>query len=109
MLEFVDPAKCLTVAGRWFSRRSGIALAPLEDVWVAHHGASNGSQILNDECAAVLRVLVHGEPASNLQICTLLAEQFDEDQAVILELVAPLWDRLIELGLLTEHPCPTRP
>jgi hypothetical protein len=97
------------VPERWFSCVSGTALAPLEDAWVAHSGATHRSHVLNDECAAILSALVHSEPATNGEICTRLAQQFDQNQVVILELVAPLWDRLIELGLLTEHPCPPRP
>ena len=109
MLEFAQTYRDVTTAHRRFSLHLGTAIAELGDAWVAYSPATDTSHVLNSECACILRVLAERGAASSSEICTWLAADFDEEPSRIADIVAPMWDRLIELGLLDEYLCPTHP
>lgn len=75
----------------------------LADAWVAHSSLSNSSHVLNDECAAMLRVAPPDSPLPDDALCQRLAEEFGESSAHIAAAVASAWDVLVDAGLLTEH------
>lgn len=99
----------MSVAEQRFALRDGTAISLLKDAWVAYSSATQSSHVLNEECAAIIRVLAENGAAPNHEVCTRLAAEFNEDPAVISTLVGPLWHRLIDLGLVTEQPCPPPP
>ena len=91
---------------RWFTRTRGTSLAALDEGWVAHSGLSNSSHVINEECAAMLRLAPEGSPLPDHAICQLLANEFDEPVEAIASAVAQAWDVLVDVGLLYEHPPP---
>ena len=94
------------MSARWFTRTAGASLAPLEGAWVAHSALSNSSHVINEECAAMLRVARVGTPLAEDELCRLLAEEFGQSADSIADAVAGAWDRLVDVGLLNEHPAP---
>jgi hypothetical protein len=94
------------VPARWFTRTPGTSLAALEDHWVAHSALSNSSHVINEECAAMLRLTPEGSPLPDHAICQLLADEFQEPAEDIACAVAQTWDLLVDVGLLNEHPPP---
>jgi len=92
------------VPERWFSRTPGTSLSPLDDAWVAHSALSNSSHVINEECAAMLRLAQPGTPLTDDQLCQLLADEFGQPAHQIADAVSGVWDRLVDVGLLNEHP-----
>ena len=89
---------------RWFTRTPGTTLAPLADAWVAYSGLSNTSHVINEECAAMVRLAPVDRPLPEDEICQRLAREFEQPAADIATATAAAWDRLVDVGLLTEHP-----
>lgn len=101
MLEL---AGAVSVRARWYTRTPGTSLSALEDAWVAHSALSNSSHVINEECAAMLRLAPLGSPLPDHVICELLAAEFGEPADNIASAVALTWDTLVDVGLLNEHP-----
>ena len=89
---------------RWFTRTPGTTLAPLADAWVAHSALSNSSHVINEECAALVRLTPVDHPLPEDEICQRLAREFGQAAADIADASVAAWDQLVDVGLLTEHP-----
>lgn len=90
-----------------YARVQGVLVEPLGQIWAAFSPASGDTVLVNDECAAVLEVLLL-EPGDTERVCSALAADNQLDGPSLQTMVESSWPRLIEAGLVQVQSTGTR-
>jgi PqqD family protein of HPr-rel-A system len=94
------------VNDRAFVAVADVLLESFEDIWTAYSPASGKSFLLNDEGAAIVTLLDVATPRTATEICESLGEECGMPPADIRVSVEPVWNELIEAGLIRSAPLP---
>ncbi len=80
-----------------YQRRDGVLIESVGHLWAAFTPISGETSLLNDECAAILDVLLEG-PADTTEVCVRLAADCELLASDIHETVEASWRQLVEVG-----------
>ena len=82
----------------------GLRLEAVANVWAAYSPASGETHLLNDECAAILEVLVAGGTLGSTEVAQALSDDVDVAQDELAQTVELAWSQLQQAGLVRRRP-----
>lgn len=80
-----------------YLRPEGVLIESVGHLWAAFTPISGETSLLNDECAAILDVLLEG-PAGTTEVCARLAADSELLPDDIFAMVDASWQQLVDVG-----------
>ena len=80
-----------------YLRPEGVLVEAVGHLWAAFTPLSGETSLLNNECAAILDVLLAG-PASTEEVCLRLAADSDLLPTEMFEAINASWGQLVDVG-----------